>query len=278
MKYIFVVAIAIGFGILTSVSRAEPVELTDTTGQFKIRCEIIEVVGSTVRVKREDGEIIAVPLKTLHRDSLTKIILQLSQQIPKLPPWRELFNGKDLNGWEANVRPESFTVEDGILKCHGKNGMSHLFFVGNSGQDIAFKYFELAAVVRSEPNSNSGIFFHTSRELRSGKYLNKGYEVQLNSSKVEKRKTGSLYGVLDLNKSPVDETEWFEIRLRVEGNRIQIFVGDEQVLDYTEPPTPIREPGRAKRLLDPAGGAIALQAHDPNSIFYFRQIRIRELK
>jgi hypothetical protein len=80
--------IAIGLGILTSVSSAEPVELMDTTGQFKIRCEIIEVVGSTVRVKRENGEIIAVPLKTLHRDSLTKIILQLSQQIPKLPPWR----------------------------------------------------------------------------------------------------------------------------------------------------------------------------------------------
>ena len=156
--------------------------------------------------------------------------------------------------------------------------MSHLFFVGNAGQDIAFKNFELAAVVRSEPNSNSGIFFHTSRELRSGKYLNKGYEVQLNSSEVAKKKTGSLYGVLDLNKSPVDETEWFEIRLRVEGNRIQVFVEDKKVLDYTEPPAPIREPARAQRLLDPVGGAIALQAHDPKSIFYFKQIRLRELK
>jgi hypothetical protein len=41
---------------------------------------------------------------------------------------------------------------------------------------------------------------------------------------------------------------------------------------------PIREPARAKRLLDSGGGAIALQAHDPNSIFYFKQIRIREIK
>ena len=192
--------------------------------------------------------------------------------------WRELFNGQDLSGWQANAHPESFTVEDGVLKLHGKNGMSHLFFVGDSGRDVAFKNFELVAVVRSKPDSNSGIFFHTGRELRKGKYLNKGYEVQLNSSNIEKRKTGSLYGIVDLNKSPVDETEWFEIRLRVDESRIQVFVGDKQVIDYTEPTTPIREPARAKRLLDSDGGAIALQAHDPNSIFYFKQIRIRELK
>ena len=61
-------------------------------------------------------------------------------------------------------------------------------------------------------------------------------------------------------------------------SRIRVFVGDKRVIDYTEPTMPIREPARAKRLLDSGGGAIALQAHDPNSIFYFKQIRIREIK
>lgn len=191
--------------------------------------------------------------------------------------WRELFNGKDLTGWQANTRPESFSVEDGILRVHGKNGMSHLFFVDDMGHDVQFKDFELIAVVRSEPNSNSGIFFHTDRELRKGKYLNKGYEVQLNSSKKERRKTGSLYGVVDLDSSPVDETKWFEIRTQVEEKRIQVFVDGKQVVDYTEPDNPVREKSRAQRLIDPHGGAIALQAHDPNSIFYFKHIRIRPL-
>lgn len=191
--------------------------------------------------------------------------------------WLELFNGKDLSGWQANSHPESFTVEKGLLKAHGKNGMSHLFYVGEIGKDVAFKDFELVAVVRSEPNSNSGIFFHTNRELRGGKYLNKGYEVQLNNSLKEKRKTGSLYGIVDLDTSPADETKWFEVRLRVEGKRIQIFVEGKRVVDYTEPPKPTRKPARAKRLLDPSGGAIAIQAHDPNSVFYFKQIRIRKL-
>ncbi len=191
--------------------------------------------------------------------------------------WRELFNGKDLSGWEANVRPESFVVENGLLKAHGKNGMSHLFLVDDKGRDIGFKNFELVAVARSKPNSNSGIFFHTDRELRKGKYLNKGYEVQLNSSLKEKRKTGSLYGVVDLANSAADETQWFEVRFRVEGKRIQVFVNGEQVADYTEPENPERQPARLKRLIDPNGGAIALQAHDPNSVFYFKQIRLREL-
>ena len=193
-------------------------------------------------------------------------------------PWLELFNGEDLSGWEANAHPESFSVADGAIKVHGQNGMAHLFYVGDTGEDVAFRNFELVAVVRSEPNSNSGIFFHTSRDVRDGKYLDKGYEVQLNSADNEKRKTGSLYDIADVAVSPVDETEWFEIRFRVEGKRIQVWTDGEQVIDYTEPDHPERKPSRAKRLIDPQGGAIALQAHDPGSVFYFKQIRVRELE
>lgn len=191
--------------------------------------------------------------------------------------WRSLFNGKDLSGWQANMKPESFSVSNGVLKAHGINGMSHLFFVGEDGTDVRFRNFELRAVVRSEPGSNSGIFFHTGRELRKKKYLNKGYEVQLNSSQKEKRKTGSLYGIVDLPTSPVDETQWFEIRIKVDGKRVQAWIDSQQVIDYTEPDAPQRTAARAKRLIDPNGGAIALQAHDPNSVFYFREIQLREL-
>ncbi|MCC9606303.1 DUF1080 domain-containing protein [Blastopirellula sp. JC732] len=193
-------------------------------------------------------------------------------------PWKELFNGKDLTGWEANAHPESFTVANGVLKVHAIHGMAHLFYVGDTGSDMPFKDFELVATVRSEPNSNSGIFFHTDRELRGGKYLNKGYEVQLNSSPSEKNKTGSLYAVVQVDKSPVDETKWFEIRFKVKGKRIEVLVDGQTVVDYTEPENPVREASRAKRLIDPEGGALALQAHDPGSVFYFKQIRVRELK
>ena len=101
--------------------------------------------------------------------------------------------------------------------------------------------------------------------------------MQLNSSVKEKRKTGSLYAVEDLDVSPVDETRWFTVRIVVKDKRITIALDGKQVIDYTEPPEIQRPPERRGRLFDPLGGAIALQAHDPNSIWYFKGIRVRRL-
>jgi hypothetical protein len=194
--------------------------------------------------------------------------------------WTQLFNGKDLSGWRANTQPEAFTVVDGAIRAHAKRPYAHLFFVADEMPENArFKNFELEVVVRGEPNSNSGIFFHS--DISSGKggrlALAQGYEVQLNSAPNEARKTGSLYAVVDLAKSPVDETEWFRIRIRVEDKHIVVHVNDEQVVDYTEPENPERPHGHEGKRILPEGGAIALQAHDPRSVFHFKEIRIRRL-
>ena len=195
--------------------------------------------------------------------------------------WISLFNGKDLTGWRANADPGAFTVSDGILKAHATHptNRGHLFYFGeDDGELERFQNFELIVVAKGEPNSNSGIFFHTDMATRDGKlHLRNGYELQLNSSTKEKRKTGSLYDVIDLDKSPVDESQWFTVRIRVEGKHIQTWINDIQTVDYTEPENPVRSAARVGRLLNPEGGAIALQAHDDLSTFYFREIRIRKL-
>lgn len=195
--------------------------------------------------------------------------------------WQALFNGRDLTGWQANADAGAFTVVDGVLKAHATHpsNRGHLFFTGDRKDgDEQFRNFELIAIVRGELNSNSGIFFHTDRATRDGVlHLRNGYEVQLNSTKSEKRQTGSLYAVVDLDKSPVDESKWFTVRILVEGKRIQVWINETQTVDYTEPEKPVRTPERAGRLLRPAGGAIALQAHDDRSTFYFREIKIRRL-
>lgn len=193
-------------------------------------------------------------------------------------PWIDLFNGKDLTGWQANKFPESFSVTaDGLLRAQGVSGLSHLLYVGQGGDDAVFKDFELTATVRGEPNANSGIFFHTSLEMRKNKFLLKGYEVQLNSSEKEKRKTGGLYAIADLWESPVDETQWFDITVRVEGKRVNIAIDGEPVLEYVEPDEPYRTRTRAGRVISPSGGLIAIQAHDPGSVFYFKSLKIRRL-
>lgn len=195
--------------------------------------------------------------------------------------WMSLFDGKTLSGWKTNTLPDSFSVVDGAIKAHATGESSHLFFVGDGDMAKArFKNFELELMARSEPGSNSGIFFHS--DIRSGdgrrkSHLSKGYEVQLNSSAIEKRKTGSLYDVVDVAESPVNESEWFLVRLRVQEKRIVVQVNGRTVVDYTEPENVERPAARAGRRLDPAGGLIALQGHDPKSVFYFKDIRIRRL-
>ncbi len=193
--------------------------------------------------------------------------------------WHSLFNGKDLRGWRANGMPESFSVVDGAIRVHATAESAHLFFVGSLKDGFAhFKNFELEAAVRGEPGSNSGIFIHTDMTTRDKPlHLAKGYEIQLNSSQKEKRKTGSLYAVVDLDKSPVDESTWFQVRITVRDKRITIHLNDKQVVDYTEPAGVQRPPERAGRLLSADGGGIALQAHDPKSVFYFKDIRLKTL-
>jgi hypothetical protein len=200
--------------------------------------------------------------------------------------WQSLFNGKDITGWRANNDPESFTVQDGLLRIRASGGTSaHLFYVGDlkdntesKDKTVPFKNFELEATVRAEPNSNGGIFVHTDMSIRdAAKHLAGGYEVQLNSEEKEKRKTGGLYAIVDLDKSPVDETKWFTIRVVVKDNRITISIDGKEVVDYKEPADVKRPPERAGRLFSPTGGAIALQAHDKNSVWYFKDIRVKRL-
>lgn len=194
--------------------------------------------------------------------------------------WQSLFNGRNLDGWRANHDPQAFKVVDGVLRIQASSQTTaHLFYVGDRKQGfVPFRDFELEASVKAEPNSNGGIFVHTDFLTRdSRKHLASGYEVQLNSSSKEKRKTGSLYAIVDFHESPVDETDWFMIRVVVLGKRIRIFIDGSEVVDYTEPTDVTRPKKRSGRKFSASGGAIALQAHDADSIWYFRDIRVRQL-
>lgn len=186
--------------------------------------------------------------------------------------WVSLFDGKTLDGWKANEKPESFSVEDGAIKCSGPR--SHLFLDGKT-----FTNFELEAEVKTLEYANSGIFICT--EYQDSGWLLKGHEVQINNSyrgpetNPELRKTGSLYAVRNVYYPLVADNEWFKIRVKVEANQARVFVNDVMVVDYIEADDAWRPEGHEKRRLGP--GMIALQAHDPGSTTYFRNIRIREL-
>lgn len=219
-------------------------------------------------------------MKISPKASIALVIVLITAAVCADDGWQTLFNGKDFAGWRPNIYPESWSIVDGTIRAHATAESSHLFFVGDKaeGEFVPFTNFILELSARSAPNSNSGVFFHTGYAAANSKHhLEKGYEVQLNSTAKEKRKTGSLYAVVDLPQSPLDETKWFRVRITVRGKHITVQLNNVTVVNYTEPDNVQRPPARAGRKLNPAGGAIALQGHDPESTWYFKDIRIKRL-
>lgn len=186
--------------------------------------------------------------------------------------WQTIFNGENLEGWKvAAENPESITVEDGTIKCNGER--SHLFYEGS------FKNFEFETEVKTLEHSNSGIFIHT--KYQADGWPSAGYEIQVNNSYrgsadyVERKKTGSIYSIRNVYYPIVNDNEWFKMRVKVVENKIEVFVNDVKVNEYIQPEKPWRWEGGEKILL--GKGTFALQAHDPKSTVYFRNIRVKEL-
>jgi hypothetical protein len=182
-----------------------------------------------------------------------------------------LFDGKTLEGWTPNEKPESFVAEDGCIHC--RSGFAHLFYTGPvNGHN--FTNFELRAEFKTAPNANSGIFFHTANE-GPGK-VSKGYEAQICSpGHKDPAKTGSLYAIQDVKESSAKDNEWNSYTIIVRGKHIILKVNDKVTVDYTEAPRPERKKGRERRVL--SSGTFALQGHEPGSDTWFRNIRVKVL-
>jgi hypothetical protein len=204
--------------------------------------------------------------------------LQISPAVE--PGFTSLFNGRDLAGWKISGPADSFTVQDGAIVTKGP--ASHCYYDG-SFRNHRFRNFELKADVMARPGSNGGVYVLTEYEetggnvRASGRFPSKGFEIQVNNSHSDRIRTGSLYHVVDiLDASPAKDDEWFTEDITVEGETITIKVNDKQVVQWTQPADwdGGRE-GPGRRITGP--GTIALQAHDPNSTVYYKNIRIRPL-
>lgn len=185
--------------------------------------------------------------------------------------WISLFDGKTLNGWKVGANAGTFSVRDGMIVVNGD--VAHLFYDGPVNNHD-FKNFEFKADVLTKPGSNSGIYFHTVFQERS--WPRKGYEVQVNNSHSDWRRTGSLYGIDDVKEKLVNDDEWFTEHIIVNGKRIIIKVNEKTVVDYTEPENVIRSKDEKYRVI--SHGTFALQGHDPKSEVYFKNIMVKPLE
>jgi hypothetical protein len=184
--------------------------------------------------------------------------------------WISLFDGKTFNGWKVGNNAGTFTIKDGMIIANGD--VAHLFYIGDVNQHD-FKNFEFKADVMTEPGSNSGIYFHT--QYQEASWPSKGYEVQVNNSHGDWRRTGSLYAIQDVRDTLVKDNVWFTEYIKVEGKRVIIKVNDKVTVDYTEPENVQRPKGSEGRVI--SSGTFALQGHDPKSKVYYKNIYVKPL-
>ena len=180
-----------------------------------------------------------------------------------------LFDGKSLNGWKvAEENPQSWKVVDGQLVCEGPR--CHLFY---DGKLAPFKNFHFIAEVKTTPGSNAGIYFHTKYQATD--WPRQGFECQVNVSHKDPKKTSSLYAVDNVADPGVKDNEWYTQEIIVKGKNVVLKVNGKTMVDYTEAEGQAPASKQFERLL--GQGTFALQAHDPDSKVYFKNLRVKKL-
>lgn len=177
-----------------------------------------------------------------------------------------LFDGKSLEGWKVGENADSFSVKDGMIIANGP--CAHLFYVGDV-ENHNFTNFHFKADVKTTKGSNSGLYFHT--KFQESGWPSIGYEVQVNQTHGDPKKSSGLYGVKDVFKTPVKDGEWYTQEIIVQGKRIITKINGKTMVDFTEP-----DGVTGGRKL--SSGTFAIQAHDPNSLVMFKNIMVKPLK
>jgi hypothetical protein len=200
---------------------------------------------------------------------LSLVLFSLSfAAYPQSGEWIELFNGKNLDGWKISENPASFAIVDNAIKIDGPR--AHAFYVGSVGNHD-FKNFELMVELKTMPKANSGIFIHT--EYQETGWPNKGHEIQVNQTHGDWRKTGSVYSFKDVRETFVEDGEWYTEHIIVKGDQITVKVNGKVINEYDESKDRTGDLGTKKL----SSGTIALQAHDPESVIYYRSVKIKLL-
>jgi len=201
---------------------------------------------------------------------LTVVALLAPSAQAQTDGWISLFDGKSLDGWKVGDNAGTFSVQDGAIVVHGPT--AHLFYDGPV-ENHDFKNFEFKADVMTTPGSNSGIYFLTA--YQEGGWPDKGFEVQVNNSHTDWKRTGGLYDIKDVREVPAKDNVWFTERIVVRGKHVQTYVNDKLIVDYTEPDGFVPPKGHVGRKI--SSGTFALQGHDPKSQVFYKNIMVKPL-
>ncbi len=201
------------------------------------------------------------------------VALSFSMISAKETVWKNLFNGKNLDGWKVLNGEAEFKVENGMIVGTSKLNTPNTFLA----TEEMFGDFILEVEIKSEATVNTGVQIRSNSlpEYNNGRVH--GYQVEVDPSKrawsggiYDEARRGWLYN-LECNpgaKNAYKIGEWNKLRIEAIGNSIRVWVNGVATADLIDDLTP--------------KGFIAIQVHgigennehEGKSVFV-RSIRIK---
>lgn len=188
--------------------------------------------------------------------------------------WVDLFNGKNLDGWESIGDGLWTVMRDGtLLGQRDLKTAQHQAWLYTTRD---YNQFDLHLEWWTRQHGNSGV---SIRDSSRGRYSmppawdpnrtpsHIGYEIQIdNGSPDDPYPSGSIY-LFDRAKTGFQfDNDWNAMDIESRNEIIRVKLNGHPVAQYPG------APGRPKT------GPIGLQLHDPTTVAMFRHIRIREIR
>jgi hypothetical protein len=168
-------------------------------------------------------------------------------------PWKALFNGKDLTGWEQKNGQARYTVENGEIVGTAVPNTPNSFLCTKQ----FYSDFILELEFKVDPRLNSGVQIrsHSVPEFNDGRVH--GYQVEIDPSDraysggiYDEARRGWLY-TLENNadaRKAFKPNDWNHLRIEAVGDTIRTWINGVPAANLRDTMTPV--------------GFIALQVHD----------------
>ena len=209
-----------------------------------------------------------IALAALAAATLTSYAAELPK--PDADGWIDLFNGKDLTGW--NGSPDVWSVKDGYISGRAETVKHNTFLIF----ERPFTNFVLKAkcmLIKGKGFTNSGIQYR-ARVLDPKEWIVGGYQADMGEgwwgALYEERGRGVLWKPApEATKAVKLFDEWNDFEITADGTKLK------QVLNGVVSGS-LDDTNEAKRS---ASGILALQYHAPGAGFEvrFKDIKIKEL-
>jgi hypothetical protein len=182
--------------------------------------------------------------------------------------WVDLFNGKDLSGWQTTG---NWIVSDGVITLHPREGeKGWQRYDAYLTSEKAYGDFVLQVDFKFEPKGNSGVFLRVG-DLKD--HVTSGMEIQiLDTHHLEKPGNHDCGGIIGTTAPFTNAVkpagQWNRYQIIMKDTHLVAFLNGEliQALDLS----------RSAMKDRPRSGRISFQ--DEAKVVSYKNIRIKELK